>query len=406
MKTLFLFFVFSVLFLGSGLAYAATPNQCIALRAAGYTGPCNTATPIGPTEEALLELNKGKESAYAFLADHKTKGANTAQFDPEFAKAIKAFMEDTYKETGHMPIITDGYRGAAAQDRAARSGASGVGAGGSPHNYGMAADFNGGEPKQVIAWMRAYAGSTRTNQEANHNIRTIGDSYTGCDLTAANGRSFCDPNHFELATWRSVSGARSSRYSPSTPDQGLFSSLLNKLRPQQPFPNPIAPYSAIPIAPQEILKSVFGTPTPIPPPTTPFASTTTKSIPIKTSEEKIVSMTVVAPPAMATSTTHPIKKNALVYLNEQKVSLKPPIPIQARQPTVYYADRHGIKSVVGFSSDLPSRAVSGATTYDTFRTAYKQILARIELALREILRMLRNEPSLRYYPEEQWTRYN
>lgn len=398
----------------------ATEAECEVIRAAfGKAVECVAGkTAIDDPTRALLQTKLGKNAPNVFLKDNSTKGANTSCLDTEFVKNIHAFMQDTYNATGHRPVITDGYRGPGAQNRAAAAGASGVRACGSPHNYGMAVDFNGGAPKDVIKWMRAYAGSTRTDQTANHNIRTIGDPLTGCGLVAANGRSFCDPNHFEFVNWRSTGGEcgrcgdapgdGTLPTPPSSPSgQGLLSNIMNMLRPQsQPFTPPSTPLQPIGAASQQVIGGAFAPPVVPVAPTTPAIISTSVPVgkPAPTGEEQLKQLAVGAPASTTSSSTtgRPLAENTIIYLAGQKVALKP--PAQTQTQTIHYANQRGSESVVGFSSGQSLSFATG-NAQNTFRVAYQQILNRIERALWNILRILRGEPPPQLFPEEQWTQY-
>ncbi len=261
--------------------------------------------------------------------------------------------------------------------------------------------------------MRAYAGSTRTNQTANHNIRTIGNPLTGCGLPAANGGSFCDPNHFELATWQDVRGecgrcgdapGDGTQTAPPGGTQGLLANLMNMIRPQsQPL---IAPFTSPLTATTPLLNSAFSVPVNTPTAPTPTVTTAIVGVPPKTSVEQLAELTVGKPATTTSSTTptRPLATNNVIYLNEQKVALVPPVQVQP--PQAYrYANPRGPESVVGFSSAQNILAPKNQTP-TTFRDAYNAILNRIRIALLEILRLLRGEPPAQYYPEESWARYN
>lgn len=94
-------------------------------------------------------IGKNVAETKIWLAQHATKNANIVCLAPQFAEKLKKFMESV---PGGPPTITDGYRNPNKQNALVASGASKAGPCQSYHNYGLAADFNGGGN---IAWMRA-----------------------------------------------------------------------------------------------------------------------------------------------------------------------------------------------------------------------------------------------------------
>lgn len=123
-------------------------------------------------------------AAKLWLQQHATKNANIACLNSTFAERLEKFMQAV---PGGPPTITDGYRGAAAQNAAKSNGASQVGWCSSYHNYGMAADFNNSS-KTMLLWMRQNAPQYGLTPIPTLNVQT------GCSYTS----SFCDPAHIQI----------------------------------------------------------------------------------------------------------------------------------------------------------------------------------------------------------------
>jgi len=393
----------------------ATTDQCITLRAANIA--CTPGiTLIDKATETLLQASLGSDSPIAFLQKHATKGANVACLDPEFAKTVKTFFEATYQATGHMPVVSDGggYRGPGAQNRAAASGASGVRACGSPHNYGLAIDVNN-ESKATIAWMRAHVGNTRSSQPANFGLRTIGNPADGCGLRAANGRSFCDPAHFELATWRQVRGqcgrcgdvaGDGALASPPSPE-GFMSRITEPFRnlfQQEAATSPSTP-SALPsvnTAPQEAFEPVeanVNNNTNTVGDSSPAKFSFPTSTSTAQSSEDLLRQIAVGPTQIHNTTTpsYPLTVEERARLQELQVKFYPNTSVVNTLDTPSSIQPIPSPPFAGF---IPTEELAAQEPSWEFLRLYVQILDRVTRAVQEILRIMNGVPPANPNAEE------
>src|SRR3989344_2365412 len=174
---------------------ALSPEQCAELHRINPSLPC-----VGSAADiAALQL---QSSPLGYLEGRTCKGTSLGCLDPQFAVAVQQFYmagEEAGRQQGwRMPHLTDAWRSPAAQTTAYASGHSGVGPCGSPHNHGLAIDFN--DPplpnglSPAMKWMRANAHL--------YGLETIGGASDGCVS------SFCDPAHFQIKGWKNRSVSR------------------------------------------------------------------------------------------------------------------------------------------------------------------------------------------------------
>lgn len=401
---------FLLMFCGAVLLFAlpvtaATPEQCDLLELTNPAIRCDADTPFTRADEANFALTKGQRSPLQFLNDQACKGTIVGCIDPQFAVLVQNFYqagEEAGKQQGwQMPHVTDGWRSPQSQLKAVASGASKVGPCGSPHNYGLAVDFN--DPplnkglSPAMKWMRANAHL--------YGLETIFDPVTGC------GRRLCDPAHFQIKGWKNRSVARGQCItSCSAPPSGkvqsctgggggggnfaenvgnAFSQMtqpLKNLFQEKSQPTPPQP-SALPSIKGP---DAYGTTTaPVSNTNTNTSSANVPAIPAPQTAEEILAQIAVAPPQATTTatTTRPLTAEEIRYFYEQQARLGfvvpsgytavAPVGIQPI-PTPPYAGFYTPEEL----NQEPSQE---------FITYYYQVLFRVSLALGEISRILRGD---------------
>ncbi|HTR18665.1 MAG TPA: M15 family metallopeptidase [Candidatus Paceibacterota bacterium] len=120
--------------------------------------------------------------AKIWLEQHATKSSNISCLNSQFAGQLEKMMQAVPSNLGQV-LIDSAYRNPGEQPGLVASGASKVGACGSYHNYGLAADFNDSS-KPVINWIRANA--------SQFGLAVIGNPTSGCFSSG-----FCDPAHVQ-----------------------------------------------------------------------------------------------------------------------------------------------------------------------------------------------------------------
>lgn len=389
----------------------ATATDCITLTAAGSACTAGS-TVVGPHEEAILHLSLGENSPLAFLRKNAVPGANTKCIDPEFAKKLKSFMEATYAATGHMPQISEdgGWRSAVNQNRAAAAGNSSVRAGGSPHNYGLAADFNNA-PTHVVRWMRDNVSNTRDRSRSGFGLQTIGNQRDGCGLSFG-----CDGKHFELVNWQAHAGSTGGCTDPGNdglgapgPAQsggGMFSNLAaNLFKPQPQMPPSAMPSQPLPQASSQPLTNAFQEqpkPSEKDPPaaiSTTGGTVTTSAAPGTATQilEGIISGSGASTTITVGSTTRPLTESELATLRDGKTSIsyadertKGSAPTSGSAPLAPTVSAT-FESPEGIAIAVVDRG-ENVTEEQRLRTIYSQMIRRISLAIDEVTRILRGEP--------------
>ncbi len=389
---------------------AATADQCVAMIAAGIKkeGECIAGkTIIDDATEALIHASAGAKSPAAFLEDHACKNTHIACLDPQFSALVQQFYlagEAVGKQEGwQMPRLTDGWRSPESQLKAVVSGASKVGPCGSPHNYGLAVDFN--DPplnkglSPAMKWMRANA--------RNYGLEVIGE---------------WDPAHFQIKGWANRSVARGQCITGCTaPASGkiqsctgggggggilantgnalsnAFSQLTrpfsSMMQPEPVIPPPPPP-AALPVATSTMLKDAFRAPA------TQFPTSTSAQFPStqnakqpepKTSEDILTQIAVGNPntPPTPATTTRPLTAEEQQRLHDQQVLLQATTPASNVVPT-YTPVIPPASSFAGFSpSEFAVSDISTRAWYDLYITT----LTRVALAIGETIRIMKGEPS-------------
>jgi hypothetical protein len=168
---------------------AAAQVDCPSGTVAITTATRAAATAAGlPTSVACWipsDPNAGEAAGQAkeYLQQHATSNANISCFNSQFAEDLEKLMQAV---PGGPPTITDGYRSPQAQSNLS-SQATQVGACGSYHQYGMAADFNNAN-SQTLLWLRENAPQYGLTPIPSLNLQT------GCSRVS----SFCDPGHIQI----------------------------------------------------------------------------------------------------------------------------------------------------------------------------------------------------------------
>lgn len=388
---------------------AATPEQCDLLELTNPAIRCDADTPFTRADEANFALTKGQRSPLQFLNDQACKGTIVGCLDPQFAVLVQNFYragEEAGKQQGwQMPRLTDGWRSPQSQLRAVATGASKVGPCGSPHNYGLAVDFN--DPplnkglSPAMKWMRANAHL--------YGLETIFDPVTGC------GRRLCDPAHFQIKGWKNRSVARgqcitSCSAPPSGKVQscsgggggggGSFAENVGNAFSQmtRPLTDLLRPKSQPPMPPPPALPpiqrlDVYGTTTAPVSNTninTNTSSTNIPAIPAPQTAEEILAQIAIAPPQATTTatTTRPLTADEIRYFYEQQARLGVIVPSGNILITPTGIQPIGAAPYAGFNYTAEELNQEPSQEFIQY---YYQVLYRVSLALGEVSRLLRGD---------------
>ncbi|MBI4067839.1 hypothetical protein HY413_00320 [Candidatus Kaiserbacteria bacterium] len=392
-------------------------SECAELHRTNPSLPC-----VGTDADiAALQLNSTPQG---FLEGRACKNTSLGCLDPQFAVTVQRFLmaaEEAGKQQGwQIPHLTDGWRSSAAQAAALASGASGVGPCGSPHNYGLAVDFNDPELTHGLSpamkWMRANAHL--------YGLETIGRPSDG---RLSNGKY--DPAHFQIQGWQNRSAARGQCITqcnapPSGKIQsctgggspgGVMSTISNGVsdalsRITQPLSNlfrsePAQPPSR-PVLPtiDTGIKDVLSSTTPTFPsaatttvPYAPASFTTPGQQRPQTPEETLAEIAVGPRPTTATTPQRPLTAAEIQFLREQQARLITETTNDVLEnPT-------GLQPlpVSPFAGFIPTENLNQPAS-DEFLRYYVQILTRVALAIAEILRVMRGEPAFDPNSPETW----